>query len=193
LKAYPPSDYLLPLSVFNLSLVLIFLGDRTPLFLRAQKQYDTLQFACLCLVTLGVGLFTMKKPDKGDLGFLNRDQTDEWKGWMQIAILIYHYLGASKIVRRGRRLRLHSHSSGLLGVQSGIYNPVRVLVAAYLFMTGYGHFCAWRTHVLLIQLMSFHLTHSLLLQEIGLWIQPRFLSHGPPQLITSRPSLHDGH
>ncbi|KII93887.1 hypothetical protein PLICRDRAFT_99944 [Plicaturopsis crispa FD-325 SS-3] len=106
--SYFPSENQIPPLIFSAAIALIFAADRTGFWLKEQKQFNPWTFAFLAISSLAVGLGTVTRADK-DSGFLNREQTDEWKGWMQ----------ASKI--------------------SGIYNPVRVLVAAYLFMTGYGH------------------------------------------------------
>lgn len=60
----------------------MYFADRTPLWLKEQKQFNPWIFAFLCLASLGTGLATLHRSDK-DMGFLNRDQSDEWKGWMQ--------------------------------------------------------------------------------------------------------------
>ena len=120
------------LLILGFTLSYCFLADRTQLFNKGQKQFSSTIFLYLCGASLFFGLALIRRsqvPSRvGSIGtnqpaanqpFLSRDQTDEWKGWMQFLILIYHYLGASKTL--------------------WIYEIIRLLVAAYLFMTGYGH------------------------------------------------------
>lgn len=40
---------------------------------------------------------------QGDSKVMSRAQTDETKGWMQIVILVYHYVGGKEVVGRGER------------------------------------------------------------------------------------------
>ncbi|KAI7899668.1 10 TM acyl transferase domain found in Cas1p-domain-containing protein [Cokeromyces recurvatus] len=121
------------LFIFGLAVLYMYICDRSQLFGKMFKQFDSLTFIVLIFILFTLGIVTLKTNDKKEASntttttstainsnFLNRDQTNEWKGWMQLVILVYHFVGASQI--------------------PGIYNPVRVLVAAYLFQTGYGHF-----------------------------------------------------
>jgi hypothetical protein len=48
---------------------------------------------------------------------LNRDQTEEWKGWMQFMFLLYHYYHAEPV-----------------------YNSIRIMITCYVWMTGFGNF-----------------------------------------------------
>lgn len=68
--------------VISVATAVIFLADRTGFWLKEQKQFDPWTFGFLNLLCLAAGFGTIKRSDK-DLGFLNREQTDEWKGWMQ--------------------------------------------------------------------------------------------------------------
>lgn len=121
IRNYFPSEAVLnAVFAFGMGVVYMYFGDRTQIFGKAQKLFDPWVFSLLMFIAATAGALTLKAKKEGDQGFLNRDQTDEWKGWMQVIILIYHFVGASSV--------------------SGIYNPVRILVAAYLFQTGYGHF-----------------------------------------------------
>ncbi|KAI9751041.1 MAG: hypothetical protein M1815_001444 [Lichina confinis] len=109
-----------------------FFADRTQALNKLHKFYVLEDFVLLCFIAFAVGVInfcrTTTSPTAGhsrtklpapDQPFLSRHQTDEWKGWMQFIVLIYHYTGASG--------------------QLQIYKAIRLLVASYLFMTGFGH------------------------------------------------------
>ncbi|KAI7886893.1 10 TM acyl transferase domain found in Cas1p-domain-containing protein [Mucor mucedo] len=119
-KLFPGTKLLNALFIFGLCVMYMYLGDRTQLFGKIHKNFNPTIFTGLMIGTAVLGMAKLSHKKEGDGGFLNRHQTDEWKGWMQVIILVYHFCGASGT--------------------SGIYNAVRILVAAYLFQTGYGHF-----------------------------------------------------
>uniref|UniRef100_A0A8D3AR98 CAS1 domain containing 1 n=1 Tax=Scophthalmus maximus TaxID=52904 RepID=A0A8D3AR98_SCOMX len=95
-----------------------YLCDRADVFMKEQKFYTHSTFFIPLVYIFVLGVFYSENSKETKL--LNREQTDEWKGWMQLVILIYHISGASAFIP--------------------VYMHVRVLVAAYLFQTGYGHF-----------------------------------------------------
>eukprot|EP00884_Botryococcus_braunii_P012312 jgi/Botrbrau1/21081/Bobra.0144s0079.1 len=93
-----------------------FIADRTTVFGQGTKNYsrDILSFIflVLTLVAFATSLHQCKAPQ-----LLNRQQTEEWKGWMQVLFLLYHYFEAKEI-----------------------YNAIRVFIAGYVWMTGFGNF-----------------------------------------------------
>lgn len=111
-------------AVLSATTLYCFAADRTTVFEKVTKLADEQVFLSFCCVALVIGLLTTKRHHSIlELSWadeiLPRQQTDEWKGWMQIVILLYHYFGMSQTV--------------------WVYRIVRLLVASYIFLTGYGH------------------------------------------------------
>lgn len=97
----------MPLFVFGSACGLLFFADRTGVWLKEHKQFDTWAFGGLSALALVAGFTTMQNVGK-DLGFLNRDQTDEWKGWMQSKV---HFYSLSKCLLVYRLYSCHSNIS----------------------------------------------------------------------------------
>jgi hypothetical protein len=110
-----------------------FVADRTHVLHKVQQQYAVLDFRVIFVVVfLGCAVWIRGPPASpgrrradsfsgtaSPQSFLPRSQTDEWKGWMQVYILVYTYTAASS--------------------ELDFYEVLRILIACYLFMTGYGH------------------------------------------------------
>ncbi|XP_020584731.1 protein REDUCED WALL ACETYLATION 4-like [Phalaenopsis equestris] len=112
------------MSKFGIILLYFYLCDRTNLFSETKKSYsrDLFLFLYLLLVLASAMTSLKKHNDKSAFSgksilYLNRHQTEEWKGWMQVLFLMYHYFSAT-----------------------GMYNAIRIFIAAYVWMTGFGNF-----------------------------------------------------
>ncbi|XP_022898812.1 protein REDUCED WALL ACETYLATION 3-like isoform X2 [Olea europaea var. sylvestris] len=112
------------MSEFGGLLFYFYICDRTNLFPDSTKSYnrDLFLFLYILLIITSAMTSLKKHNDKSALSgksilYLNRHQTEEWKGWMQVLFLMYHYFAASEI-----------------------YNAIRVFIAAYVWMTGFGNF-----------------------------------------------------
>ncbi|OEL29641.1 Protein REDUCED WALL ACETYLATION 3 [Dichanthelium oligosanthes] len=88
------------MSEFGIILVYFYICDRTNIFAESNKKHHE-----------------QSAISGKSILYLNRHQTDEWRGWMQVLFLMYHYFAASEI-----------------------YNAIRVFIACYVWMTGFGNF-----------------------------------------------------
>lgn len=101
---------------FGSWIVWYYLCDRTSLFGDSTKIYNRDLFLFLLALLTAVAVGTSIQKTKAPL-LLCREQTEEWKGWMQVVFLMYHYFDAREA-----------------------YNAIRIFIAAYVWMTGYGNF-----------------------------------------------------
>ncbi|CAH8446601.1 unnamed protein product [Dicrocoelium dendriticum] len=116
-------DFFCLLSKFGLILAYFYICDRTQLFHSINKGFSSSAFWSALLLLLFLGLLLSSRTKQ--LGINHVDITREWKGWMQLYILVYHYIDGYSV--------------------QVPYFLARWCVSAYLFLSGFGHFCYfWR-------------------------------------------------
>ena len=105
-------------SAFTVGCVMLyyFFCDYLHYFAKADRTYNRDLFLFLCLLLAVVAIYFTSHESENPGKLLNREQTEEWKGWMQIMFVWYHYFRAAET-----------------------YNAVRIYIAAYVWMTGFGN------------------------------------------------------
>ena len=89
--------------------------EKTPLYPHGKRVEGPDYYWFFVVLFAVLGLTTLRH--SGTARVLHREQTNEWKGWMQYAFIAYHYFHAMYV-----------------------YKPIRVLVSTYVWMTGFGNF-----------------------------------------------------
>lgn len=130
------------LTIFAMILFYAYICEYHPPYPHSEKSYNRDEFFFMTALLFLVSFFTLTKNDKRESSstydaehersihqerpvapsndrteILNRDQTEEWKGWMQFMFLLYHYYHAEEV-----------------------YNAIRIMITCYVWMTGFGNF-----------------------------------------------------
>ncbi|XP_045182242.2 uncharacterized protein LOC123540969 [Mercenaria mercenaria] len=113
----PPTTelFLKHVCLFGLLLFFFYLCDYRKVFPKLERIYNRDEFLFLVFLLFLVACAFTIRPTTDKI--LNRDQTEEWKGWMQVMFVWYHVFAAKEW-----------------------YNWIRVYIAAYVWMTGFGNF-----------------------------------------------------
>ncbi|KAK6167362.1 hypothetical protein SNE40_021409 [Patella caerulea] len=109
------NSFLQHVFIFGLVMAYFYLSDYKKLFPILHKEYSRDVFLFLVFLVFLISCTFSIKPTADTI--LGRDQTEEWKGWMQIMFVWYHYFAAKEW-----------------------YNWIRVYIACYVWMTGFGNF-----------------------------------------------------
>ncbi|CAH0545848.1 unnamed protein product [Brassicogethes aeneus] len=107
------------ISIMAVIMAYFFICDRTNFFMKENKYYSEFSFWIPIGYVTVLGIFFTE--DSKYTKVLHRHQINEWKGWMQLVILVYHITGASRI------LIINMH--------------IKVLISAYIFLLSYEQFC----------------------------------------------------
>ncbi|KAL7577800.1 hypothetical protein ACA910_010555 [Epithemia clementina (nom. ined.)] len=113
-------DFLMAQAQVFIVLGVAYVGNRWPYSYHRNENHDPSMFWVMNAILLIAAAVTWKhdiKESARGVQLLSRSQTEEWKGWMQWAFIMYHYY------------RMYS-----------VYNEIRVFVSAYVWMTGFGNF-----------------------------------------------------
>ena len=82
------TTFLFSLGKLALIVSYFYVCDRTNFFMKENKYFTPINFWLPVLYMTVLGIFFNE--ESSYTAVMHRDQTDEWKGWMQLVILVYH-------------------------------------------------------------------------------------------------------
>lgn len=109
-------ESLAPLALAGL---MSYLVERTHVFMKADRLWDGTAAGVVFAAFCAAAVVSFRYLQAGEARFMPREHTDEWKGWLQVLVLLLGYFDGGSSLLAHKALRLVS--------------------ATYIFLSTYGH------------------------------------------------------